>query len=133
MRTVARSLRATLIGAYLLAVPLTALAQADGALEAQIRAELRNDPRSAALSEAEFNALVQSLATDAKEQGVSEAYLEDRSRFSNSGFSATPGVVASSVPSLQIWLSLAALVAILAFFIILRRHHLFRTPGGREL
>lgn len=59
----------------LMFLPVFAFAQSD-ALRAQIRADLMQDPRTAEMSEAELNALIDALAEEASETGVAETYLD---------------------------------------------------------
>lgn len=70
-----------LLGALVL-LPFIALAQ-ETELRAQIRADLRTDPRSAELTAAEFDELVELLAEQAANEGVIEIYVADRTTFSD--------------------------------------------------
>ena len=68
MQTLKVAIGFLLIG--LLLAPLTLIAQTDGELEASIRAAILSDPRTAAMSEAQVNAMVVALAQEAATQGV---------------------------------------------------------------
>ena len=54
----------------LLIAPLALSAQTDAELEGTIRAAILSDPRTAAMSEAEVNAMVTALSQEAAAQGV---------------------------------------------------------------
>ena len=63
-----------------LALPLAALAQED-ALHSTIRAGIMSDPRSAQLSQAEINTMVNALADQAQTQGTAQDYLNGQNSF----------------------------------------------------
>jgi hypothetical protein len=59
-----------------LLVPALAFAQSETTLRQQIRADLMSDPRTAQMSLAELDALVEALATEATESGEAATYLD---------------------------------------------------------
>ena len=78
LRSIALTAVLTLVG---LSIPFLALAQtestqSDAQLRATIRAQLLSDPRTAGLSQAELDAMVDLLAKGAEEQNVSSKDLE---------------------------------------------------------
>ncbi|QQG38149.1 MAG: hypothetical protein HYS26_01170 [Candidatus Kaiserbacteria bacterium] len=64
------------------ALPLFAHAQSDEELRSTIRAAIVADPRSASMSEAEIDVMVEALATQAKATGVTARDVESAARAS---------------------------------------------------
>ena len=74
-----------------LAVPLILFAQtSEDALHAQIRADVRNDPRATQLTQIETDALVNALADQAQKDGTADEYLASKNTFDYSTLFAAP-------------------------------------------
>ena len=74
-----------------LLVPVALFAQSnEDALHAQIRADLKNDPRSSQMSSAEIDALVSALADQAQKDGTAEDYLASKNTFNYATLFAPP-------------------------------------------
>ncbi len=103
-------------------LPLFAFAQQDE-LRAAIRADLQNDPRSANLSQAEIDAMVEALATQAEEQGSAQDYIDSE----NSTFGETAIPVYKEETTLNtLAISIAILLLVLAgvtVFLVWHRHN----------
>lgn len=113
--------------ASLLLVPLLAFAQTQSAaLREQIRADLKNDPRAAQLSQVELETMIEAIATKAEEDGVAEAYLESHDTFDYSSLFPEPkkpsalATFLASPLSLALFALLVVLVAV-AYYIVRRR------------
>lgn len=82
--------RAVVVGvALLLSTPFALFAETAD-LRAQIRADIMQDPRSAEMSDAEINTLVEALADEAEETGAAGDYLESHSTFDPSSLFTPP-------------------------------------------
>ncbi|OHB19813.1 MAG: hypothetical protein A2854_04165 [Parcubacteria group bacterium RIFCSPHIGHO2_01_FULL_56_18] len=104
-------------------LPLFAFAQQNDELRAAIRADLQNDPRSANLSQAEIDAMVEALATQAEEQGSAQDYIDSE----NSTFGETAIPVYKEETTLNtLAISIAILLLVLAgvtVFLVWHRAH----------
>lgn len=114
--------------ALLLLVPAFALAQSYDALRAQIRADLMQDPRAAAMSPTEFDALVEALAGEAESNGTAETYLDAQSA-PTYVYDAPP--IENQSPFVAI-LTAPIVVAILAFLIALAGVLIFMLKHRRQ-
>lgn len=90
---------------------MPAALMADDALRTQIRADLANDPRAAAMNSGEFNALVEALAVQAQGDGTADNFLESRNTFDYAPLFTPPHRTSVSLAPI--------LIAILALFSIL--------------
>ena len=103
--------------------PLLVFAQ-ESDLEAQIRADLMQDSRTAQMSEAELAALVAALANEAEASGAADTYLESK----NSPTFTYDTPVAENVSPWLLILSapvtlatLILLIALIGLFLFVRR------------
>lgn len=67
------SISLVVLAVFVLANPHVAGAQTDAELQTTIRAALLQDPRTAQMSEAELDAMVQALSAQAAKQGISSS------------------------------------------------------------
>ena len=115
------------IASVLILAPLFVVAQtASEDLRAQIRTDLKEDPRTSQVSQVEFDALVESIATKAEADGVASDYLESHTTFDYSSLfpePKKPNLVAVYIGSPLFFASLALLLVLLAvaYYIIRRR------------
>jgi hypothetical protein len=106
----------------LFALPIFVSAQTD--IYAQIRADLLSDPRTAELTEAEIDALVEALADEATETGVAEEYIEAKNVPDYSGLfteSIPVPVVGYNVSPLNIAVVFLSLVLLAVGIYVVRR------------
>jgi hypothetical protein len=108
----------------LLVLPCIAVAQRDD-LRAQIRADLTDDPRTAQMSPAELDALVEALAVRADADGTSGEYLESKNTFDPSSLFTPPAEPSRAALVLFSPLMLAiiflGIVLAAVFYFIIRR------------
>jgi len=137
---VARTFSATIIIVIALSLfaPLLARAQAPQSdLRATIRAELLADPRTAGLSQAELNAMVELLVGEAQKKGVTagdiiwrpaeENFSSPVQKASECGTSwlchaSEAFGFAGSDPSIALWLGFAAMALITVVGLMLHHH-----------
>ena len=62
----------------------------EDALHVQIRADLKNDPRSSQMSSAEIDSLVNALADQAQKDGTADDYLASKNTFNYATLFAPP-------------------------------------------
>jgi hypothetical protein len=117
----------------MLVLPLIAVAQSDD-LRAQIRADLMEDPRTAEMSSAEFEALVDALAGEAEAQGTATPYLESKNAPT---FTYDPApveeasqieIILSSPIVIAIFALVAGLLGLILFMLIHRRKRMPESP-----
>lgn len=108
--------RVAFLALFLLA-PGVLFAQED-ALRSQIRADLMQDPRSQEMSQAEEDALVEELATQAEADGTSAAYLESKNTFDPSSLFSPPQEPSAVARTIFSPLSLAVVLLILALSVV---------------
>lgn len=109
-------------------IPLLLFAQTDSAaLRAQIRADLMQDPRSAEMTQVEFDAMVEGLATEAEESGAAADYLESQSTFDYSSLFTPPEEPSALLQALVSPLSLA--VILLLLILVAVTYYIIRRKG----
>lgn len=114
-----RFIAASTIG--LLLLPLLASAQTSAELRAKIRADLMADPRSAQLSEAELDTLINALATEAETEGAAEDYFTGGTFDYSAAFADAAPLSPSRGPLFLAVLALAVVLISLAIFLMRRR------------
>lgn len=108
-------------------MPLWASAQQDDAmLREAIRADLTADPRSASMTEAEIEMMVDALAVEAEEQGTAATYLEARNTtFGDQAPVYEPPLISTSN---ALAIAAAALIAVLIGVAAFLVHNRRKTP-----
>lgn len=102
-----------------LILPLLAFAQSDAEmLRAQIRADLMQDPRSSEMTQVEFDALVEEIATEAESSGAAADYLESQSTFDYSSLFTPPEEPSALLQALVSPLSLAVILLLIVLFAV---------------
>ncbi|OGG57644.1 hypothetical protein A2765_05895 [Candidatus Kaiserbacteria bacterium RIFCSPHIGHO2_01_FULL_56_24] len=136
--TLSRAVVTLAIAAFLLPVLLFAQTSAgsdtstgDAVLREAIRADLMKDPRSAQMSSAEIDVMVNMLAAQAQEQGTAQDYLDSQNSFKQQA----PPVYQEPAATLNpLAIALLALVVVLAgvaiFLIWQRRLHRSLPPSA---
>jgi hypothetical protein len=110
---------ARVAAASILILPLLAAAQTD--LRSQIRADLAADPRTAEMSEAEMDALVEALATEAESSGAAEEYIDGKNvpDYASQFAASQPVQVGGGVSPMQFAISFLVLVLMaIAFYVL---------------
>ncbi len=108
--TLSRASIALVLATFLI-LPILAFAQSDTTLRDAIRADLMKDPRSAQMSSAEIEVMVNMLASQAQEQGTAQDYLDGQNSFEQP---APPVYVEPAATLSPLALALIALVVVLA-------------------
>ena len=105
--------------ASVLVLPALVFAQSDAeALRAQIRADLMQDPRSSEMTSAEFDAMVEEIASEAESSGVAGDYLESGSTFDYSSLFTPPEEPSALLQALVSPLSLAVIFLLVVLFAV---------------
>ncbi len=110
-----------------LLLPALLFAQGEADLRAQIRADLMEDPRAAALPAAEFDALVDALIVKAEEEGTAATYLEGQNGFDYVALfplPESPSALATFLasPLALALLFLAIILGALTYYIVRGKH-----------
>ena len=127
-------MRYTLAALIALALlPSFALAQTTGSqadLQAQIRTAITTDPRSASMSQAQLDALVNALAGKASQQGMTAQDIVWRPYDPSAVTTQAPAGTANS--GSELFYILIALFGLMAttFVAILMHHHRLAQPGS---
>jgi hypothetical protein len=105
--------------ASVLVLPALVFAQSDAeALRAQIRADLMQDPRSSEMTSAEFDAMVEEIASEAESSGVAADYLESGSTFDYSSLFTPPEEPSALLQAVLSPLSLAVIFLLVVLFAV---------------
>lgn len=113
--------------ASILVLPALVFAQSDAeTLRAQIRADLVQDPRSSEMTQVEFDAMVEEIATEAENSGVAADYLESESTFDYSSLFTPPEEPSALLQALVSPLSLAVILLLIVLFAV--TYYIIRRP-----
>lgn len=111
-----------------LLVPALLFAQGN-TLRSQIRADLTADPRSQQMSQAELDALVEAIATQAEADGSAAAYLDGQNSFD---YSAEFAAAAAEEPVTSVNTSLILAVVALGIVLLSVALYIVRRKGTPE-